>query len=248
MIHINYYFDFCRLANIQQWQSVADRISELENQQQVIHDHNKQNYTYLDPSKTNRIPSSTLKAFQKNAVQSYFERQQQQQQSLRLSKSKLNVENDELTKLRINDQEKMNYNTRLFNIPAAGNSPPTPTLSTSQRSSLSNWPSDASSMIGIKPNIMMRNTSDVAKKNMKNNAICSAMPENHLHQIVNDNNQTINTTFTSFCEIKTEDCNSTNAISTSVQNSKNSDINVNTNVVDNIPPPPLPRKSSILRR
>lgn len=188
-----------------------------------------------------------MKAFQKNAVQSYFERQQQQQQSLRLSKTKLNVENDDLTKLRINDQEKMNYNLRLSNTSLAGNSPPTSSLSTSQRSSLPNWPSDASSMIGIKPNIMMRNTNDVAKKNMKNNAISSAMPENQLHQIVNDTNQTINTTFTSFCEIKTENCNSTNA--TSVQNCKNSDINLNTNAVDNMPPPPpLPRKSSILRR
>ena len=85
-----------------------------------------------------------------------------------------------------------------------------------------------------------------AKKNRKNNAISSAMPETQLHQIVNDSNQTINTTFTSFCEIKTENCNSTNA--SSVQNSKNSDINLNTNAVDNMPPPPLPRKSSILRR
>ncbi|CAG9803939.1 unnamed protein product [Chironomus riparius] len=235
-----------KLANIQQWQSVADRISELENQQQVIHDHNRQNYTYLDPSKTNRIPSSTLKAFQKNAVQSYFERQQLQQQSLRLSKSKLNVENDDVTKLRINDQEKMNYNLRLSNTSLAGNSPPSPSFSTSQRSSLPNWPSDASSMIGINSNIMMRNKNDVAKKNMKNNAISSAMPESQLHQIVNDTNQTINTTFTSFCEIKTENCNSTNA--TSVQTCKNSDINLNTNAGDNIPPPPLPRKSSILRR
>lgn len=33
----------------------------------------------MDPSKTTRVPNVTLKAFQKNAVQSYFERQQQQQ-------------------------------------------------------------------------------------------------------------------------------------------------------------------------
>lgn len=31
----------------------------------------------MDPSKTTRVPNMTLKAFQKNAVQSYFERQQQ---------------------------------------------------------------------------------------------------------------------------------------------------------------------------
>lgn len=41
---------------------------------------NNQKYTYLDPAKTTRLPNMTLKAFQKNAVQSYFERQQQQQQ------------------------------------------------------------------------------------------------------------------------------------------------------------------------
>lgn len=35
-----------------------------------------QKYTYLDPSKTTRVPNPALKAFQKNAVQSYFERQQ----------------------------------------------------------------------------------------------------------------------------------------------------------------------------
>lgn len=35
-----------------------------------------QKYTFLDPSKTTRVPNPALKAFQKNAVQSYFERQQ----------------------------------------------------------------------------------------------------------------------------------------------------------------------------
>lgn len=37
-----------------------------------------QKYTFLDPSKTTRVPNIALKAFQKDAVQSYFERQQQQ--------------------------------------------------------------------------------------------------------------------------------------------------------------------------
>lgn len=85
-----------RLPSNHNWQSVADRINELEKQQQkqqnqqqqqAIHDHNKQHYTYLDPSKTHRVANPTLKAFQKNAIQSYFERQQQQQQSIRLSRN-----------------------------------------------------------------------------------------------------------------------------------------------------------------
>ncbi|XP_055311852.1 protein Shroom isoform X2 [Sitodiplosis mosellana] len=74
-----------RSPNGQNWQSVADRINELERQNQNSNISNKsitnnQKYTYLDPAKTTRVPNMTLKAFQKNAVQSYFERQQQQQQ------------------------------------------------------------------------------------------------------------------------------------------------------------------------
>lgn len=64
------------------WQSVADRINELERHNQSSSNKsitNHQKYTYLDPAKTTRVPNMTLKAFQKNAVQSYFERQQQQQ-------------------------------------------------------------------------------------------------------------------------------------------------------------------------
>lgn len=58
------------------WQSVAALINDFErsNDQQQ-----PQKYTYLDPNKTHRVPNPALKAFQKNAVQSYFERQQQQQ-------------------------------------------------------------------------------------------------------------------------------------------------------------------------
>ncbi|KAL5285823.1 SHROOM2 family protein [Megaselia abdita] len=77
------------------WNSVAERISSFEkhqqpspqqNQQQQSqqlqqpqhqHDnHTQYGYTFIDPSKTHRVPNTTLKAFQKNAVQSYFERQQ----------------------------------------------------------------------------------------------------------------------------------------------------------------------------
>ncbi|XP_055921588.1 protein Shroom [Eupeodes corollae] len=68
------------------WQSVADRINDFERQQQHLHHHHHhqansaamQKYTFIDPSKTHRVSNPALKAFQKNAVQSYFERQQQQ--------------------------------------------------------------------------------------------------------------------------------------------------------------------------
>lgn len=62
------------------WQSVADRINELERQNSVRNgngSNQSQKYTFLDPSKTTRVPNIALKAFQKDAVQSYFERQQQ---------------------------------------------------------------------------------------------------------------------------------------------------------------------------
>ncbi|XP_058453199.1 protein Shroom isoform X2 [Malaya genurostris] len=108
------------------WQSVADRINELEKHQQqglsLLNNNNNNNnnnnsnsgnnsiitssasigaknlshaaaakqqqqqqqqqqqplprYTYFDPSKTHRVSNPSLKAFQKNAVISYFERQQ----------------------------------------------------------------------------------------------------------------------------------------------------------------------------
>lgn len=50
-----------------------------------------QKYTYLDPAKTKRVPNITLKAFQKNAVQSYFERQQQQQNRISPGKDNNNT-------------------------------------------------------------------------------------------------------------------------------------------------------------
>lgn len=61
---------------------MADRINELEKQYTNQSQNTKnQRYTYLDPTKTTRVPNTALKAFQKNAVQSYFERQQQQHHS-----------------------------------------------------------------------------------------------------------------------------------------------------------------------
>lgn len=56
---------------------MADRINELERHNFNQSTGHNQKYTYLDPSKTTRVPNPALKAFQKNAVQSYFERQQQ---------------------------------------------------------------------------------------------------------------------------------------------------------------------------
>ncbi|XP_055592029.1 protein Shroom isoform X4 [Uranotaenia lowii] len=84
------------------WQSVAERINELEkhqqqsgtnlgtnsiqqaplggnknlSQQQQQYPQQQQKYTYFDPSKTHRVSNPSLKAFQKKAVISYFERQQ----------------------------------------------------------------------------------------------------------------------------------------------------------------------------
>uniref|UniRef100_T1GTZ7 Uncharacterized protein n=1 Tax=Megaselia scalaris TaxID=36166 RepID=T1GTZ7_MEGSC len=60
------------------WNSVAERINSFEKQKQQTQNQQQDNgYTFIDPSKTHRVPNTTLKAFQKNAVQSYFERQQQ---------------------------------------------------------------------------------------------------------------------------------------------------------------------------
>lgn len=88
-------------GNDQNWQSVADRINELERQNQnqniINKNTNNQKYTYLDPAKTTRVPNMTLKAFQKNAVQSYFERQQQQQQQV--SPTKETAVSPKMTKL-----------------------------------------------------------------------------------------------------------------------------------------------------
>lgn len=80
------------IGNGHSWQSVAERINELERQNKTIdnkntnnnlfsnilkNNANNQKFNYLDSAKTTRVPNMTLKAIQKNAVQSYFERQQQ---------------------------------------------------------------------------------------------------------------------------------------------------------------------------
>jgi hypothetical protein len=155
-----------RLPTNHNWQSVADRINELEKQQQkqqAIHDHNKQHYTYLDPSKTHRVPNPTLKAFQKNAIQSYFERQQQQQLSIRLSRNHGGNKSDDLTKMKSiggSSTSISETNGNIINAPrpqslnlsiatsaavAAVSLPSTPSsaassVAGSQRSSISAWP------------------------------------------------------------------------------------------------------------
>ncbi|XP_046608221.1 uncharacterized protein LOC124299218 [Neodiprion virginianus] len=52
--------------------SVAERISELEKQQQQ-----QMRYTYLDPDKRHRVSDPTLKAIQKKALLSFYERHHQ---------------------------------------------------------------------------------------------------------------------------------------------------------------------------
>lgn len=231
-------------AQQQQWQSVADRINELEKQQQIIHDHNKQqHYTYLDPSKTNRIPNSTLKAFQKNAIQSYFERQQQQ--SIRLSKSAGTAKSDELSKLKSSDVKSENLKTngaalrpQSLNLSLAPSSS-SPSPCASQRSSLSNWPT--SPMIGSKSDAMMKN--DVVKMNMKNSAMSAANDQQKQLQVTrgSSKNQSINNgagnkLFTTFCEIKTETY------------SEQTPMMMENGSMENLLPPPLPKKNGILRR
>lgn len=53
--------------------SVAERINELEKQQQQ----QQMRYTYLDPEKRHRVSDPTLKAIQKKALLSYYERHHQ---------------------------------------------------------------------------------------------------------------------------------------------------------------------------
>lgn len=56
----------------QQQLSVAERVNELEKQQQQ----QQMRYTYLDPEKRHRVPDPTLKAIQKKALRSFYERHQ----------------------------------------------------------------------------------------------------------------------------------------------------------------------------
>uniref|UniRef100_A0A336M0T9 CSON009848 protein n=1 Tax=Culicoides sonorensis TaxID=179676 RepID=A0A336M0T9_CULSO len=78
------------------WQSVAERINEIEKNSSanvtqptapVQQSQQSQKYTFLDPAKTQLVSNPALKALQKNAVQSYFERQQSVRESITRSKS-----------------------------------------------------------------------------------------------------------------------------------------------------------------
>jgi hypothetical protein len=152
--------------------------------------------TYLDPSKTNPIPNSALKALQKNAIKSYFERQQQ---SIRESKS--NENNNE-------------------NCPAESK--------TSQTHHHHHHSNNADVQHRI-------SSSDNQLNDIKNNL----------------NRSNSRSTFTSFCEIKTESnykiihkggreyIKSTSMVEESIVEKKGN---------DSMPPPPLPRKNCILRR
>lgn len=268
LLVLQYVFRLSSSSN-HNWQSVADRINELEKQQQkqqqqpTLDHNNKQNYTFLDPSKKHRVPNPTLKAFQKNAIQSYFERQQQLQQSMRLSKAHHGNGNksDDLTKSKsIGGFETSKSNGNIAPRPqslnlsvatSAVSLPATPSSSASssagsQRSSLSAWPSASPTsnqpiMIGSQApdSSMMKNANDIAKMNMKNSAMSVALSEKQLFA-ANKGNNSLNQSisknlFTSFCEIKTENY--------PYEGSSADNAACKTNAT----PPPLPRKS-VLRR
>lgn len=171
LLYRYFFISFRLLSSNHNWQSVADRINELEKQQQQqsIHDHNKQQFTYLDPNKTHRISNPTLKAFQKNAIQSYFERQQQQ--TAKINKPSNN--SDDMSKIKTicgelaspnssninsNSNNNTNSSNNNYNSTAAGRpqslnlsiapqlpmnlqTPSSSSSSASQRSSISGWPS-----------------------------------------------------------------------------------------------------------
>lgn len=133
------------------WQSVADRISDFERQQQhlsTIHhyhsiqqqSHTAQKYTYIDPSKTHRVPNPTLKAFQKNAVQSYFERQQQSAKENNKNSNYTQLNNNSI---RTNPLQSNNSTSKEFIPPLArtslpNNYAPLPSISLNQQRSPGN--------------------------------------------------------------------------------------------------------------
>uniref|UniRef100_A0A182KDS5 Uncharacterized protein n=1 Tax=Anopheles christyi TaxID=43041 RepID=A0A182KDS5_9DIPT len=197
--------DFKQL-NSQNWQSVAERINELEKHQQQQHhginmhssstsnlngnssgggggqgnkshlnQHNlsvtsngssnqsltspgkqqlqQQRYTYFDPSKTHRMSNPSLKAFQKNAVISYFERQQQHaRESIHSRPNSLNLSTSGGNNSNVGSGGSPGAPTN--SKPQSGGSPPgvsTPVISShSQRSSISSaYSSAAGSMMEL---------------------------------------------------------------------------------------------------
>lgn len=271
-----------RLSNAQQWQSVADRINELEKQQQILHDHNKQQqqqqqqqYTYLDPSKTNRIPNSTLKAFQKNAIQSYFERQQAQQQSIRLGKNG-GSKSDDLSKLKSivsdgkssattssTDNLKTNGNAlrpqslnlslapspspSSANLPASSQTPSTPSSNnTSQRSSLSNWPTSNNNLSPT----MIGSRSDAM---MKNDVVKMNMKNSAMTSVVEQQQQQQQKhhLHVNRGSSKNQSVGNNNKLFTTfceIKTETYSEQSMKENGIDGLTPPPLPKKNGILRR
>lgn len=156
----------------------------------------------MDPSKTHRVPNPTLKVFQRNAIQSYFERQQQQQQSIRLSKNGIN-KSDDLNKMKSiaagmepsqsTPKPKAPIRPQSLNLSISTSSsnlqrPATPSLASNQQSPISGcWLQPKTSPSSISPivagsngssnpeNMMMKNANDIANMNMKNSAMLSAV-------------------------------------------------------------------------
>uniref|UniRef100_A0A182PCL9 Uncharacterized protein n=1 Tax=Anopheles epiroticus TaxID=199890 RepID=A0A182PCL9_9DIPT len=112
--------------------------------------HQQQRYTYFDPSKTHRVSNPSLKAFQKNAVISYFERQQQHaRESIHSRPNSLN-----LSQTSGANSAGGSPGASSNGKPHSGGSPPgvsTPVISThSQRSSISSaYSSAAGSMMEL---------------------------------------------------------------------------------------------------
>lgn len=152
----------------------------------------------MDPSKTNRIPNSTLKAFQKNAIQSYFERQQAQQQSIRLSKNAGGgggSKSDDLSKLKSivsngdtksppeslktngNALRPQSLNLSIAPSPSANMPASSPSSSSassnsaSQRSSLSNWPMSNNSPSSTSMMMIGSKSAAAADVMMKNDVV-----------------------------------------------------------------------------
>uniref|UniRef100_A0A1S4GYD9 ASD2 domain-containing protein n=1 Tax=Anopheles gambiae TaxID=7165 RepID=A0A1S4GYD9_ANOGA len=114
----------------------------------------QQRYTYFDPSKTHRVSNPSLKAFQKNAVISYFERQQQHaRESIHSRPSSLNLSAAGGNNSNGSSGGSPGASTN-SSKPQSGGSPPgvsTPVISShSQRSSISSaYSSAAGSMMEL---------------------------------------------------------------------------------------------------
>ncbi|EAA12586.4 AGAP008243-PA, partial [Anopheles gambiae str. PEST] len=143
--------DFKQL-NSHNWQSVAERINELEKHQQQQQHHGIN--LHSSSTKTHRVSNPSLKAFQKNAVISYFERQQQHaRESIHSRPSSLNLSAAGGNNSNGSSGGSPGASTN-SSKPQSGGSPPgvsTPVISShSQRSSISSaYSSAAGSMMEL---------------------------------------------------------------------------------------------------